>query len=53
MKTNMLTKTINNFIKKLMTENRFIPISPEIRKGNKELDEIVNNYYWNWEEYKN
>jgi hypothetical protein len=53
MKTNMLTKTVNNFMRILLTENRFILIAPEIRNGNKELDQMINNYYWNWEEYKN
>lgn len=27
-------------------------ISPEIRKGNKKVDDMINNYYWNWDEYK-
>ena len=35
-----------------MTENRHMHISPEIRKGNKEVDDMINNYYWNWDEYR-
>jgi hypothetical protein len=52
MKLNRFTKTIHNFMKILMAENRIIHITPELRNGNKELDEMVNNYYWNWEEFK-
>lgn len=52
MKTNKFSKTISEFLKKLMTESRHININPEIRKGNKEIDEMINNYYWNPEECK-
>jgi len=51
MKINKFFKSISNFIKKLMKGNMPVHISPEITKG-KEVDEMIANYYWNWDEYK-
>ena len=49
---NKFFKAIINFIKKLMAETSDTYIIPEIRKENKEVDEMISSYYWNWEEQK-
>lgn len=40
---------ISDFIRELMREKSPIQIDPEIRKGTKELDEMIKSYYWNSE----
>lgn len=46
---NKSVEDISNFIIELMREKSPIQIDPEIRKGTKELDEMINSYYWNSE----
>lgn len=46
---NKSVEDISNFIRELMREKSPIQIDPEIRKGTKELDEMINSYYWNSE----
>jgi len=48
MKMNNFLKAISSFIKFLITDNTY----QEACKGNKELDEIMYNYYYTWEETK-
>ena len=52
MKSNKFFKALSNFIENIMNENRDINISPEKAKENKEIAEIINTCYWNWDQYR-
>lgn len=47
-----ILQTLNSFIHKQLNDNRFISIDPEIRRSNKEVDDMIKDFYWNFEEFK-
>lgn len=45
-------KSVWNFTKEFVTESNHIYINTQVIRGNREAEDMINNYYWNWEEYK-